>query len=51
MLLSTCFVFYMGIMGTQTELAAKQAIVTIGLSNFPDQFKYIFTALKTEKEE
>ena len=39
----------MGITGNQTEVAPKQAIVTIGLSNFPDQFKYIFTALKNRK--
>ena len=39
----------MGITGNQTELAPKQVIVTIGLSNFPDEFKYIFTALEYRK--
>lgn len=53
MLLSTCFIcLYMGIPeNSNTKHVQKHVDAAVGLSNFLDQFKYVFTVLENRKRE
>lgn len=43
---------YMGIPeNSNTKHVQKHVDAAVGLSNFPDQFKYVFTVLENRKRE